>query len=365
MALSDWKPNWLETRQHFLDWWQHTGLVLTVHNLLASVPHEVLGDPGEASNPTFFYTQPAWRVQHNHARAARQQFLCDNLPMTGVDTGPGSLALYLGSEPGFAWDTVWFHPCILGEQPEQHPPLCFDPSNRWWQLAEAALRGSVLQASGRYLVGCPDLVENIDILAALRDPQTLLMDMIERPGWVAEKVEEINQAWFEAYKRIHAIIQLEDGHGMRGSAFAAFGLWAPGTVAKVQCDACAMFSPRMFRRFVLPALRAQCDWLDYSLYHLDGHQCIPHLDALLEIDSLDAIEWTPDPQVPGGGSPRWYELYRRILAAGKSVQAVGVSVAELEPLLDAVGPAGLYVMVGADTHAKVEQVQRIAERFRI
>lgn len=23
-----WKPNWPETRQHFEDWWNHTGLVL-------------------------------------------------------------------------------------------------------------------------------------------------------------------------------------------------------------------------------------------------------------------------------------------------------------------------------------------------
>lgn len=23
-----WKPNWLESRRHFVDWWNHTGLVL-------------------------------------------------------------------------------------------------------------------------------------------------------------------------------------------------------------------------------------------------------------------------------------------------------------------------------------------------
>jgi hypothetical protein len=364
MALSSWKPNWLETRQHFIDWWQHKGLVLTVHNLPAVVPHETVADPGEAPDPTFFYTQPAWRVQHQHAWAANRQFLADNLPLVGVDTGPGSLALYLGSQPEFSWDTVWFLPCLTGGQPEEYPALRFDLAHPWWQRTEQVLRGCVEASAGRYLVGCPDLVENVDILAALRDPQTLLMDMIERPAWVVAKVEEINQVWFEVYQRIYDLVHIDDGHGVDGAAFAAFGLWAPGKVAKVQCDTCAMFSPKMFRRFVLPALRAQCDWLDYSLYHLDGHQCIPHLETLLEIESLDAIEWTPDPQVPGGGSPRWYDMYRRILKAGKSVQAIGVQVEELGPLLDAVGPAGLYVMVNADTPARIDQVLKIAQRFR-
>jgi len=79
------------------------------------------------------------------------------------------------------------------------------------------------------------------------------------------------------------------------------------------------------------------------MFHLDGHQCIPHLDLLLDIEPLDAVEWTPDPQVPGGGDPAWYPLYRKILAAGKSVQAIGVKPEEVEPLLDSVGGKGMYI----------------------
>ena len=37
-------------------------------------------------------------------------------------------------------------------------------------------------------------------------------------------------------------------------------------------------------------------------------------------------------------------MYRRILDAGKSVQAVGVKPEEVVPLLDAVGGEGMYVM---------------------
>lgn len=185
------------------------------------------------------------------------------------------------------------------------------------------------------------------------------MDMIERPEWVLEKVAEVNAVFFEVYERVYDIIKLEDG----SSVFGAFRLWGPGKVAKVQCDTSAMFSPKMFSQFVVPALTEQCAWLDCSMFHLDGHQCIPHLDLLLNVESLDAIEWTPDPQVPGGGDPAWYAMYRKILDAGKSVQAVGVKPEEVVPLLDAVGGKGMYIMTAAQSEAEAEQLIKAVEPY--
>ena len=54
------------------------------------------------------------------------------------------------------------------------------------------------------------------------------------------------------------------------------------------------------------------------LDNLAGVGAIPHLDALLEIDNIRAIQW-----VPGAGKEelkQWYELLQKILAAGKSCQ---------------------------------------------
>jgi hypothetical protein len=209
-------------------------------------------------------------------------------------------------------------------------------------------------------VGCPDLVENIDILSALRGSQNLLMDLIENPDWVSEKVAENNAVWFEAYNRIYEIIKDEDGN----ACYQSFNLWGTGKTAKVQCDASAMFSPDMFERFVLPALTEQCNRLDYSMFHPDGHQCIPHLDLLLSIESLDAVEWTPDPQVPGGGSPQWYSMYPKILDAGKSVQAILVQPEEVIPLLDAVGGKGMYIRTSVDSEEEAELLVRNVEQYR-
>ncbi len=356
-----WKANWETTQQHFIDWWHQEGLVLGFNEALpAKPPHEEIPHPGAAPDIDYFYTHPAWRARWNHYQLARQRFPADRLPISNTDLGPGSLALLMGGGARFAEETVWFTPSINPDDPEGHPPLRFDPDSRWWHITETALRASVALGHGKYLTGCPDLIENIDIVAALRDPQLLLMDMIERPDWVMEKVWEVNEAFFEAYSRIYDIIKLDDG----SSCFGVFGLWGPGKVAKVQCDTSAMFSPNMFAQFVVPALRAQCEWLDYSMFHVDGQQCLPHVDMLLDIDALDAIEWTPDPQVPWGGDPMWYPLYRKILAAGKSVQAVGVEPEEVAPLLDAVGGKGMYLVVRIRDEAALDMVLKAAEPYR-
>jgi hypothetical protein len=363
-AVSDlaWKENWSETRQHLVDWWRRDGLVISGGWYPRNPPHAEVADPGPADTVEA-YADGVRRAERSHFAIAQQRFPGDNLPISGTDIGPGSLALFLGSEPGFSPNTVWFKPSMHGvRDPESLPPLTFDPDSQWWKVTETTCRACAERARGQYLVGCPDLVENIDILAALRDPQTLMFDMIERPGWVERKVEEINRAFFEAYDRIYDIIKLPDG----SSAFGAFALWGPGKTVKVQCDACAMFSPAMFGQFVLPSLAEQCSRLDYTMFHLDGTQCIDKLDLVLSIEALDAVEWTPETIAAGkgGGHPDWYDLYRRILKAGKSVQAIGVRVEELKPLLDAIGTKGVYIQAAPRNPDEAEQLLAIAATCR-
>jgi hypothetical protein len=358
-----WKANWEETKQHFVDWWNQDGLVLGMWGAPASagVAHAKTEAPPDAESVRAGYLDGAARARRNHHELANRSFPADVLPVSSTDIGPGSLALFLGSTPGFSPETVWFEPCIQNcERPEELPPYRFDEENEWWQVTQTTLQACAELGRNNYLVGCPDLIENVDILASLRDAQTLLMDMIERPEWVERKVAEINQVWFAAYQRIYDIIKLPDG----SSAFGAFRLWGPGKTAKVQCDACAMFSPAMFRRFVMPGLSEQCRWLDHSMYHLDGSQAMCHLDCLLEIEALDAIEWTPEPGVGRGGDPCWYAMYRKILDAGKSVQAVGVRPDEVVPLLDAIGGKGVYIMTHFSSPSDAEALMAAVEPYR-
>ncbi len=358
-----WKENWEATKQHFEAWWKREGLVLGMWGappLVGAVREDAVKPPDQRSARDRLLDAEE-RARHNHGELARQSFPADVIPVSNTDLGPGSLALFLGCEPGFAEDTVWFEPSIHDcAAPEALPPFRFNEANEWWRLTERTLSACAELGRDKYLVGCPDLVENVDVLASLREPQMLLMDMVERPGWVEQKVGEINQVWFDVYQRIYDIVCLPDG----SSAFGAFYLWGTGKTAKLQCDASAMFSPDMFQRFVVPSLAEQCRWLDHSLYHLDGTQALCHLDALLAIDALDAIEWTPQAGIESGGDPRWYDLYRRILDAGKSVQVVNVTTDEILPLLDAIGGKGVYVMTSFDSAREAERMMDAVAPYR-
>jgi hypothetical protein len=117
-----------------------------------------------------------------------------------------------------------------------------------------------------------------------------------------------------------------------------------------------MISPAMFRQFVVPPLKAQCEWLDYSLFHLDGTQALCHLDALLEMDALNAIQWTPQPGIESAGHRRWHDLYRRIRGAGKGVQALHVAPDDVLPLLDSIGPEAMFIATTVDTQAAADEL---------
>jgi hypothetical protein len=147
--------------------------------------------------------------------------------------------------------------------------------------------------------------------------------------------------------------------------FYPFMLWGSGRVSQLQCDAAAMISEDMFREFVVPGVRRCCDWLDHSLFHVDGPGMLKHVEALCEIESLDAIQFTPGPGVPRGGDPHWWPMYRRVLAAGKSLQAVWMNPRDVRPLLDAIGPKGVYLMVECETANEMELLVGEVSRYRL
>jgi hypothetical protein len=338
-----WKENWEETQQHLIDWWNQDGLVIGNWGALATNrPHVELPQPAAVSREEW-HTDPVARAAHEHYRLANSCFPGDILPITAPDLGPGSLCVHLGSEPDFSRpDTIWFHPAVADvEDVEEIGPLRFTGADRWWKFTEAYIREIKRLSQGRYLVGFPDLCNDMDILASLRDPNSLLVDMLEEPDWVEQKLTEINAAFREVYSRIHDMV---DPDRTLGTASRSFFIWGPGRVGKFQCDTSVMFSEAMFERFVTPRLTELCDWVDYPLYHLDGTGAIRHLDQLLSIPSLKAIEWTPESGKPGGADPCWYPMYRKILEAGKSVQILCLKPHEVPGLLNAIGTKGVYVM---------------------
>ena len=352
-----WKPDWQECRNTLTRWWQGDAMALC----LEVRREQRRPGPVAQSLPVdqqFRWTDSSYRCSAAEWAMADLDYWAEAFPYFDTQIGPGSLGTFLGSNPNFDVETVWYEPCI--DDPDSAKPIRFDPSQRWFNVHMALIDEGIRRAQRRYLVGIPDLIEGLDTLAALRGDSALLFDLQDRPGWVLERLEELNAAYFQAFDRFYNKVVAAGGN-----AFSAFRIWGPGKTAKIQCDISATLSPRMFRRFAQPFLQAQCRFLDHALYHLDGTNALQQVEPLLEIDGLDAIEWTPQAGRPGGGDPCWYDLYRRIRAGGKSVQAVGVNPDEIVPLVDAVGPRGVFVIVdGPVDHRTAERLMRDLEPYR-
>ncbi|MCX7847524.1 MAG: uroporphyrinogen decarboxylase family protein, partial [bacterium] len=304
------------------------------------------------------WTDPVLRLTAAEYLMAHTWYGGEAFPYFDPHLGPCSLAAYLGGHPVWEEYSVWFSPVL--PDLTAAPPLRLDPDNLYWRAQQAIVAHAAAAAHGRYLVAFPDVCENVDILASLRGTTEFLIDMALCPNAVQQRLAELNIAYNHVFAHLHPFIN--DSHG--GNCVSVFDIWGPGRTIKVQCDLAGMISPRMFNELVVPALVQQCQSYDYVLFHLDGSQALPHLDTLLQLDCIDAIEWTPEPGAPWGGSPRWYDLYRKILAAGKSVQAVFVALEEAEPLLQAVGSQGLFLMLRAPDETTGRRLLDRLERYR-
>jgi len=356
-----WKDNWNETRANHEAWWRGEGLVLASWGTglpNPGKPHAQVSLPPRPATLAGWHTDPAWVAARLRADMAAKVWPADLVPLCWPDVGTVSLAPYFGARSDYGENNVWYEATL--DDIESAPALVFDPAHPAVTALEATVREVVAQARGNYFVGMPALVPNLDVLAEVRGTQNLLIDMLENPEWVLQKNEEIDVAWKVAFDRMRKLIELPDG----SMVFGYFMLWGTGRTSLLQCDVSAMFSPDMFAQFVVPGLERECAFLDHSLYHVDGHQCLAHVDHILAIDDLDAVEWTPDPQVPSGGSPEWYPLYRKILDAGKSVWVANTKPHEVPPLLDAIGGKGVYLTVDVADAAEFEAVARLAEAYR-
>ncbi len=354
-----WKQNWNETRRHFADWWKGRGFVLNLGDFPTNPPVVQVDDPGKAVSPLQRHTDADWIAARSQAlRANRNYELGDILPVAFVDMGTVSLAAYLGAQVELTDETIWYHP--RPEPPDEWGPLRFDPDAPWFRIHEAVYRRSMAAAGENYVIGQPGIGSNIEVLAAVRGGEALMLDLIENPDWVHARVHEINQAFYAAFDRIYDIIRLPDG----SSCTSYFALWGEGKTSVITLDPIAMISPAMFEEFVLPPLVEQVNWLDHSLLHVDGTAALRHLDLILAIPGLDAVEWTPEPTQPGGGNPRWYPLYRRIKEAGKAVQAILVEPEDVVPLLKNVGADGMYITAFCRDAAEAEELLEAVAPYR-
>lgn len=291
-------------------------------------------------------------LHHQMKLIEGQQYFGQAIPFHYIDCSSSAMSGVLGARMQLVnKDTMWAYPCY--ERVEQVVDMALRRDTFWYRQARSLTEKSVAKAKDHHYVSLFAMEGITDILAGLYGTENFLADLVEKPNEVSQAAEKIKRIWIDLFQEFQGLLSHTGNRGGIGWA----GIWAPGTHFPMQEDFSYMISNRMFKRFVFPHLMDMVDAIEYPLYHLDGVGALSHLETLLSITKLKAIQW-----VPGAGKEsivQWYPLIQRILSMRKSVQ-VFAEVAEVDDLVKNVGSRGLLITVRAES---VDEAEKLVERY--
>jgi len=281
----------------------------------------------------------AYQVELALARALNNEYLGDALPRSHPNLGPEVFSAFFGCEMEYGERTSWSIPNLNDWGDVDRLQLSRD-NVYWRKLVE--MTDALLDAGrGIFYTGMTDWHSGGDAVAAFRDPVNLNFDMIERPGDVKALLARINADYFEVFDFFYDKLA-----GTRQPITTWLGVVSTRKWYVPSNDFSCMISKAMFDDVFLPGIIEECRFFEASCYHLDGPDALRHLDSLLDIPELNAIQW-----VYGAGQGRasdWMPVYQRCQAAGKGL-VLYLDVDELEFFMETLRPEGLHISLGGVT----------------
>jgi hypothetical protein len=359
MELS-YKSDWEQAKTRLCGWWQGEVVDRCVLAVWAPrdgsrhVPAPPLPERLEDRWLSLDYLKARNEYEMSTTFYGGEAFPLWNAGYPGWDSMPA----YLGAPVTLMEETGWVDPIISAGRLEDYDFHDFkiQKDHRWWKLLHQIHQFNVEQSTGRAIPSLQDLGACGDTLAAIRGNEQLLMDMIDCPDYVRQFDFFLMQQWNEqVFEPSYQVTHL----GAEGSASWA-SLWAPGRHYPLQNDFSYMISPRMFRRVFLPTIQMQTEYLEYSIYHVDGVAAYAHVDALCELPRLNALQI-----IPGAGKPsalHWMDMLKKIQARGKSLQ-IFIPAEEVELALSELSARGLWLGVQAESEEHAHRLLRMAEKL--
>jgi len=329
-----------EVRKRMTTWWNGGDIGRPAMHITVPRPkplEEIEVIPAPEGWVTHYSTSNFdYRVNLSARQCINTYYLGESVPNVSPDLAPNCLALYLGCKGVESPGTVWCEPFI--DNPGE-AKFEYDRDNFYWNFSFRLGQEQLRLSKGKFLIAFPDLIEGFDTLAAMRGTQKLLIDLIDRPQWVHNCLRHITDRYFHYYDILYDMFRDEVG----GSIFWA---WAPGRMAKFQCDFSDMISPSMFGEFMLPVLTEMCERVSYCMYHWDGPGALEHHDHLLSIPKLTMLQWTPGAGQEPTHHKRWWPIYHKTIEANKKLMIGCDTIETLKVLKKEFGPGLKQCLIG-------------------
>lgn len=351
-----YKEDWDEAKERYKAWW--AGEVIGRCALWVSAPKKGANAGPEPPRPA-----TAWDSWHDldyrsaltdwHNR--RTFFGGEAFPRWDCGfPGNKTIAAFLGCPLTLDFHTGWLAPILTGEDLDWRS-LRLDENSPRWQFALSWLRRGARDAKGKCIPTVGAFGGSGDTLAWLRGTGRLLYDVVDRPEEVREADVFLMDMWCGVYDTFYDIVK----DTAEGST-CWFQLWSPGKMYAAQNDFSYMISPRTFRDIFLPSIEKQTNFLDHTVYHVDGVEAFAHVDALCELPRLQAIQI-----LPGDGKPsplHYLDVLKKVQAAGKNLH-IGLPPNEVETALSELSTRGLFIATRCQTEDEARTLIRNAAKW--
>ena len=351
-----YKHDWEEAKKRHAAFWNHDILDRCCVSVLTSDAElpALIDHFWQRNNRdiAMVRTTPELLIEQSRIFMEHTYFGGDAFPLANLDLGASGHAGFFKGANYEIGDTVWFFPSL--SDPEL---LEFDENSYLYRKTLETAQALVQDSQGDYFISMPDCAGNADALAHLMSSEDFLISLTDDPESTKNALKKIQSSYEDIMTKVYDIVK-DNNQG--GSCVGWLRTWAPGFHAQMQCDLSVMISNPMFKEFIIPELQAQCNLLEYPLYHFDGIEQLRHLDDLLSLPNLKTIQWT---QVVGQAPVTdFIPQLQKIQAAGKNLH-ISVDAKQIKPLMENLSSRGLYLVTWAKSKDEADAIVRDVSRL--
>jgi len=344
-----YKHNWPEARQRLEAFWRME--VIDRPCVSVTAPAKQARPLPPVPDDRARWTDPEHVASRYDAGHEATYFGGEAMPGTSLMVG---YCFGYGAPLHYSEQTVWQEPII--DSWDDPPSLTLDEDDWAWQQIQKVVARCVQVSAGKWMTGWPNIHQPNDHLSLLRGPRRFYTDLIDHPEQIKRALRQLLDNWYVMHERISGMLGVQEG------SIGWLPVWCPWPkCVTLQSDISCALSPAMFEQFVAVELEELSRWLDGALYHLDGPGALQHVDRLLAMRRIHAIQWTPGTGQAGG--LQWLELFKRIQAGGKGV-VIYLAYDEVETAVRELRPEGLFIMTSAPSPDAAEALlAKVARRM--
>ena len=273
-----------------------------------------------------------YRAKAQEASVLNTEWLGDALPYAWPNLGPDLFSACCGGELEFGDITSW----SIHEMSDisEWPKYRFSEDNSYWKKTVELTDALMEIGKGNFYTSITDLHAGADAIAAFRSAQNLCMDLLISPEEVKAFLERVTDVYlwmadFFIDKFVAA------GHPVIDINIASRSRWRI-----LVNDFSYMISTKAYEEIFYGEMIRESEHLDATVYHLDGIGALPHLDLILQIPNMKAVQWVYG-SPPYGAVAQQIPVLKKIQAAGKGLQLF-LTPADVDVVIENLRPEGTW-----------------------